>query len=94
MTREEIVKRSWKPYMVIEYKDEGMDHSAECLLSAIDFDAEILTLTPLNNFYEQKEFPANLRFCEVRKRLMAASINGKKIKNPEENIVKAKVFEP
>lgn len=92
MTREEMVKRSWKPYMIIDYKDEGMLHPVDCLLSAIDFDAEILTLTPINDFYEQREFKANLKFCSIPNRLRAATIDGKKISDPKENFIKAKQF--
>ena len=94
MTREEMVGRSFKTYMIIEYKDEGMKHSAECLLISIDFDAELLKLCPLNDFYEQKEFFANLKFCEFSKRLKAATIEGKKQNDLHENIIKSKVFEP
>ena len=42
MTREEKVKITWKAYMLIEYKDKGMQIAAECLLCSIDFDAEII----------------------------------------------------
>jgi hypothetical protein len=91
MTREEMVKSHWKPYMIIDYKDDGMKFPAECLLSAIDFDAEILTLTPINDFYNQTEFEANLKFCSIPKRLKAAAVHGQKIKEPTENFIKAKM---
>lgn len=76
--------------MVIDYKDEGMQHSAECLLSAIDFDAELLTLTPIHEFYQQTEFKANLKYCSIPKRLKAATVNGKIQKDPNENYIKAR----
>lgn len=92
MTREEMVKRHWKPYMIIEYKDEGMLHSAECLLSAIDFDAELLTLTPINEFYDRKEFTANLKYCSFSKRLKAETVDGAKLKVPNNNFLRAKIL--
>ncbi len=76
--------------MTIEYKDHGMKESAQCLLSAIDYDAEILTLTPMDDFYLQREFPAHLQFCSLSKRLKAAAIDGKKVAEPTENTLKAK----
>lgn len=90
MTREEMVKIKWKAYMTIEYQDKGMKHAAECLLSAIDFDAELLTLTPMNDFYEQKEFMAPIQFCSLSKRLKTAAIDGKKVTENNSNSLKAK----
>lgn len=90
MTREEMVKTKWKAYMTIEYKDAGMQQSAACLLSSIDFDAEILTLTPLDNFYATTEFQANLQFCSLSQRLKPAAINGKKVSYTNDNSLKAK----
>lgn len=89
MSREEMVKRHWKPYMIVHYKDNGMDYDAECLLCAIDFDAELLTLMPINEFYDQKEFQANLKYCSVPKRLKAVSVNGIKITDPTDNYIKS-----
>lgn len=89
MTRKEMIKRHWKPYQVVLYKDEGMKHPAECLLSAIDFDAEVLTLTPINDFYNQWEFKANLKFCTIPK-IRVAAVNGKRVPDPAENFIKAK----
>lgn len=76
--------------MSVEYQDHGMKHPAECLLCAIDFDAEILTLAPLNDFYQQKEFKANLKYCFLSKRMKAESVNGKKVKDRVENDLKVK----
>lgn len=90
MTREEMVKRLWKPFMSIDYQDTGMQYPAECLLSAIDFDAEILTLTPIHEYYKQQDFKANLKFCSIPKRLKAVTLNGKKKEDPTENYIKAK----
>ena len=84
-----MVKRHWKPYMIILYQDHGMTSPAECLLSAIDFDAEILTLTPISENFNQWEFPANLEFCTVGKIRVVAK-EGKKWEHPNENFIKAK----
>ena len=87
-----MIKRHWKPYMLIEYKDEGMKESAECLLTAIDFDAEILTLTPVNEFYKQEEFFANLKYCSFSKRMSVATMDGEKIKAPKNNFIRGKML--
>jgi hypothetical protein len=93
MTREEMVKRHWKPYMVVAYQDKGMLYHAECLLSAIDFDAELLTLTPIADFYEQKEFKAPIQFCSIPKREMKpAYIHGKKVVEVNENFIKSRKY--
>lgn len=91
MTREEMVKRQWKPYMFIDYKDNGMKLPVECILSGIDFDAEILTLTPINDFYRRDEFQANLKYCFIPKRLKAVIINGELQKEPSDNFIKSKI---
>lgn len=85
-----MCKTKWKAYMTVEYQDHGMKHPAQCLLSAIDFDSEILTLTPLDDFYEQREFSAHIQFCSFSKRLRPSAINGKKVNEPTENTIKAK----
>ena len=90
MTREEMIKIKWHAYMSIDYQDQGMKFPAECLLTAVDFDAELLTLTPLNDFYEQRQFPAAIQFCTVSKRMKVATIEGKKIDDPRTNELKAK----
>lgn len=92
MTREEMVKRHWKPYMAVTYKDEGMKAPVECLLSAIDFDAEILTLTPIDTAYHQDEFKANLKFVSIPKRMKAVAINGEKIADPIANFIKGRKY--
>lgn len=89
MTREEMVKRRWKAYEIILYQDAGMKCAAECLVSAVDFDAEVLTLTPINDFYEQNEFPANLKYCSIPK-MKAATVDGKKVKDANDNFIQAK----
>ena len=90
MTREEMVKKHWKPYSIVLYQDKGMKFPAECLLSGIDFDAEILTLTPIDDFYEQNEFRAAIQFCSIPKRIKAVAINDVKVKEPNDNFIMAK----
>lgn len=90
MTREEMCKLKFKAYMSIEYKDYGMTHPAECLLSAVDFDAEQMKLTPLNDFYEQREFWGHIQFCSLSNRMKMAAKNGKKIPDTKTNEIKAK----
>jgi len=87
-----MVKRHWKPYMVVSYMDKGMKAPAECLLSAIDFDAEILTLTPIHAHYQQEEFKAHISFCSIPKRMKAVVVGGKKVVEPTENFIKAKKY--
>ena len=72
MTRDEMCKRSWKPYMSIDYKTDRMELAVECLLSEINFDNETMTLTPINEMYEQKDFVANIKFCSVTRKKMTA----------------------
>ena len=87
-----MVKRHWKPYMVVSYRDNGMKEPVECLLSAIDFDAELLSLTPISSDYHQDEFKACLKFCSIPKRMKAVAINGEKISDPSENIIKGRKY--
>lgn len=87
-----MVKRHWKPYMPVLYQDAGMKFPAECMLSAIDFDAEILTLTPYDGMYQQNEFKANLQFCTIPKRMKVVSKDGKKIVDPTENFIKSRKY--
>lgn len=80
MTREEMCKKHWKPYSIIHYQEERMLHPVECLLSGIDFDAELMILTPVDEFYDQREFPANIKYCSIPpKKLTAVTYNGKRI---------------
>lgn len=51
MTREEMVKRSFKPYMVLIFHDRDKD--VEMMLLAVNFDNEVFTLSPVyTDFYE------------------------------------------
>lgn len=41
MTRDEMCKRSFKPYMLLDYKTPGMEEPLEVMLISICFDTEI-----------------------------------------------------
>jgi len=69
MTREEMVKRSWKPYMEILYQEDRMREPVVCLLVGIDFDGEIMDLQPLDDKYRHEDFKANLKYCSVPKKV-------------------------
>lgn len=87
MTREEMIKKHWKPYMTILYQDRGMKKPVECMLSAIDFDSEILTLTPFpDSSYEPNEFCGHIQFCTVQRLRLAKS------SEPKDNFIKARKY--
>ena len=82
MEREEMIKRSWKAYEEILYKQARMNRAMLCLLVSIDFDDECMTLQPmLGEEYTNRDFVADIKFCSIpRKKMEAATINGEKIK--------------
>jgi len=86
MTRDEMLKINWKAYMEINYTHPRMKQPILCLLVEIDFDEESLTLQPIVNYeYKAKEFIANINHCSIpKKKIQAACIDGKKIKQSEE----------
>ena len=92
MSRQEMIKAHWKPYMLVVYQDRGMKFPAECLLSGIDFDSELLTLTPLDGLHEEHEFTGHIQFCSIPKRMKAISVNGKKVSDPIENHIKGRKY--
>jgi len=56
MTREQMIKTNWKPYMKIEFKTSSMDNPIICILLAINFESEILTILPVDTeTYEPDE---------------------------------------
>lgn len=83
MTREEMLKISWRAYMEIYYKHPRSVQPTLCLLVEIDFDEETLTLQPLHGSeYVSKDFYAAIQHCSIPpKKMKAEVINGKKIKN-------------
>jgi len=82
MTREEMLKQSWKAYMEINYKHPRMKEPILCLLVQIDFDDESMTLQPLfGKKYINEDFIANINHCSIPpKKMQAAFVEGKKVK--------------
>ena len=81
MTREEMIKMRFKPYMIIAYQTNRMPLPVDCLLSAIDFDNELMTLTPLDGWWVNKEFDTPIQFCSLPKQKMKVA---GQIRNKEE----------
>lgn len=48
MTREQMVKIAFKPYMRLEYKTDRMEFPILCMLIGVDFDTELFKLCPLD----------------------------------------------
>lgn len=56
MTREQMIKTNWKPYMKLEFKTSSMENPIICILLAINFESEILTILPVDTeTYEPDE---------------------------------------
>ncbi len=53
MTREEMVKRSFRPYMILIFHDRDKD--VEMMLLAVHFDNEVFTLAPFDTEIYQDE---------------------------------------
>lgn len=81
MSREEMVKRSWKPYMMIEYKHTRMMEGIRCMLISINFDDEIMELQPIGDNYYSQSFFSSIQNCSLPKKLKVVSLNGKKIED-------------
>lgn len=69
MTREEFVKRSYKPYMTI-YNSRLKE---ECMLLAVNFEAELFTLSVFDTsdylaVSKYNEFDEHIKFCEIPKK--------------------------
>lgn len=59
MTREEMVKRSFKPYMILIFHDRDKD--VEMMLLAAHFDNEVFTLSPVDtDFYEDESITVSI----------------------------------
>lgn len=67
MTREEMVKRSFKPYMILIFHDLGKD--VEMMLLAVNFDNEVFTLSPLDTgFYEDEAIHVSISKVSFKKK--------------------------
>lgn len=67
MTREQMVKIRWKPYMTVLWKNHRAEEAMECLLVAINFDDEIAILQPMSELYFNLDFHANIKDIELPK---------------------------
>jgi hypothetical protein len=92
MTREKMVKRSWKPYMEIEYKNARMKEGIICLLVGVNFDDEEMELQPIDKIYVQKTFFTAISCCNIpKKQLKIAAKDGKIIKDEIPNLDKKSI---
>ena len=66
MTREELMKKRWVGFELIEYsppRKEGVVY--ECMLLSIDFDQELFKLEPVDKeLYEDESFWARVEYCK------------------------------
>ena len=46
MTREEFMKKRWKPFEEIIYTNKRTGSTVSCMLLAVDFECEIMKLEP------------------------------------------------
>lgn len=67
MTREEMVKTKWKPYMTVMWQNKKGKEPVECLLVGINFDDEIAILQPMSDTYFDLDFHANIKHVELPK---------------------------
>ena len=66
MTRKEFVKKNFKAYQRINFVSPTNKKTVECLLVAIHFDRELLTLDPLNKvLYLDEEFVSHIKDCYI-----------------------------
>lgn len=71
MTRGEMLKINFRPYMLIDYKPERSERVYEMLLAGIDFDKEVMTLSPMQiNYYENQDYVVSISTCSIAKRKM------------------------
>lgn len=81
MDREEMVKRSWRPYMTVDYKHPRMTESLPCMLVSISFDDEIVELQPFGEDIKRQSFYSTIQNIEMPKRMKLLTKDGKKIKD-------------
>ena len=63
MTREQFCKYKFRAYMQIDYKPPRMEESVRCMLVAVDFDNEIMTLSSTEIDCENDNFIVNIKYC-------------------------------
>jgi len=68
MTREQMIKTNWKPYMKLEFKTSSMENPIMCILLAINFESEILTMLPVDTeTYEPDEVFMPIQYIFIPK---------------------------
>lgn len=68
MEREAMIKRMWRPYMMLEYKTPGMKNPIEVILKGINFEDEVLIVAPLDlNLYHDEDKSVCLKYIEIPK---------------------------
>lgn len=67
MEREDFMKKRFKAYQLIEFQHRDMEHPIECMLVAVNFDTEILTLRPFpdHNPFDLDEFHVHISQCKI-----------------------------
>ncbi len=65
MERDKMIKRRWKAFEPITFKAPRMGEGVDCLLIAINFDDETMVLQPLGEQYNNDDFYANIKYCEL-----------------------------
>lgn len=66
MTREQMLKTNWKPYMKIEFKTPSMELPILCMLCSINFESEVITLIPFDTeYYEKDEVLMSLEYITI-----------------------------
>ncbi len=84
MTRDDLMKLSIKPYMVVHYKLPRYENNIECLLLAVDFDNETMTLKPLedkNYSPNADDFVVSISRCSIPKMHRNHSVLQQELKN-------------
>jgi hypothetical protein len=63
-----MVKLKWVAYREVFFYDRGHGCTVPCMLVAIDFDKETMTLRPFpDGWFEPEDFTGNIRDCELPK---------------------------
>ncbi len=90
MDRDKFIKRRWKAYEVVLYKndrmknwDGGLGVEVECMVCCINFDEETILLQTIEKgIFTDEEFYASIKNIETARPKLSV-VGGKKIK--EEN---------
>ena len=73
MTEQEFLKKRFKPFSLIDYKNQDYENidgqkgvEWDGILLAIDFEERLLKIVPIpNDFYEEKEVWVRCENCEI-----------------------------